>query len=212
MVEHNDLESRAKERVGETLRGKYHLERLLGVGGMAAVYKATHRVGYHVAVKILHPHLSMVADVRARFMREGYAANRVGHPGAVRVLDDDTADGGSVFLAMEFLEGESLHARSQRKGDRLPVRDVLELGHELLDVLAAAHEKGIIHRDIKPENLLLTNEGQLKVLDFGIARLSTAAPSHTRTGHMLGSPAFMCARGPARRRRPRQVTPRLRPR
>jgi len=189
----SDLETFAQSRVGTTLLGKYRLERLLGVGGMAAVYQATHRVGNRVAVKVLHPHMSINADVRARFLREGYVANRVEHRGAVRVLDDDTAEDGSVFIAMELLLGETLEAFWRRRGDRLPPREVAELAHQLLDVLAAAHEKGIVHRDIKPENLFLTDGGILKVLDFGIARLANAATPQgaTRTGRMLGSPAFM---------------------
>jgi serine/threonine-protein kinase len=191
----DDETTRAQARVGTTLRGKYRLDRLLGVGAMAAVYAATQtRVGHRVALKVLHPHTSINADIRARFLREGYVANTVGHRGAVRVTDDDTAEDGSVFLAMELLEGETLDARWQRSGERLPVREVAELTHQLLDVLAAAHEKGIVHRDIKPENLFLTNEGTVKVLDFGIARLASTGDvrkSATRTGRMLGSPAFM---------------------
>jgi serine/threonine-protein kinase len=189
----SDLDALAQARVGTTLRGKYHLERLLGVGGMAAVYRASHRVGTRVALKVLHAHMSINSDVRARFLREGYVANRVEHKGAVRVLDDDTAEDGSVFLAMELLEGETLEARWKRCGERMPVRDVAEFTHQLLDVLAAAHDKGIVHRDIKPENLFVTDGGMLKVLDFGIARMaSTLAPQGaTRTGRMMGSPAFM---------------------
>jgi len=189
----SDLEAFARSRIGTSLRGKYTLEKLLGVGGMAAVYQATHRVGNRVAVKILHPHMSINADVRARFLREGYVANQVEHRGAVRVLDDDTAEDGSVFLAMELCVGETLDAYWRSRGERLPAREVAELAHQLLDVLAAAHGKGIVHRDIKPENLFLTDGGILKVLDFGIARLAGAvAPQGaTRTGRMLGSPAFM---------------------
>jgi serine/threonine protein kinase len=191
MSEDDALDTLAKARVGTTLRGKYKLERLLGVGGMAAVYEASHRVGTRVAVKVLHAHASINSDVRARFLREGYVANQVAHDGAVRVLDDDTAEDGSVFLAMELLEGETLDARLQRV-KRLPVRDVAELGHQLLDALAAAHGKGIVHRDIKPENLFVTDKGTLKILDFGIARLVTStSATATQTGRVLGSPAFM---------------------
>jgi eukaryotic-like serine/threonine-protein kinase len=188
-----DLDEIVNSRVGATLRDKYRLERVLGVGGMAAVYQATHRNGHRAALKILHPHMSVNKDVRERFLREGYVANRVEHRGAVKVTDDDTAEDGSVFLAMELLSGEPLDARWHRFDDRLPPREVAELAHQLLDVLAAAHEKGIVHRDIKPENLFLTDEGVLKVLDFGIARFADASAPRaaTRTGRMLGSPAFM---------------------
>src|SRR4051812_42499994 len=94
-------DQRAKRRLGGTLKGKYTLERVLGVGGMAAVYLGVHRNGYRVAVKVLHPELSIESDVRARFLREGYVANAIGHRGAVRVLDDDTAEDGAAFLVME---------------------------------------------------------------------------------------------------------------
>lgn len=109
---------RAQARVGRVLRDKWRLDALLGLGGMAAVYAATHRNGKRGAIKLLHTELSVDTDVRARFLREGYVANKVGHPGAVAVLDDDTADDGSVFLVMELLEGESVDARAQRFGGR----------------------------------------------------------------------------------------------
>ncbi|HEX4515419.1 MAG TPA: serine/threonine-protein kinase, partial [Polyangiaceae bacterium] len=165
------VEAAARRRVGTVLEGKYALEALLGYGGMAAVYRATHRNGHRVAVKILHPELSISEDVRARFLREGYVANKVDHAGAVRVIDDDVAEDGSVFLVMELLEGSTLEHRWQMAGRRLGVDEVVAWTVKLLDVLAAAHARGIVHRDIKPENLFVTERGELKVLDFGIARL-----------------------------------------
>jgi serine/threonine-protein kinase len=103
------IEQRARARIGTTLNGKYRLDRLLGVGGMASVYAATHRNNKRVAVKVLHTELSVLEEVRTRFMREGYVANTVEHPGAVAVLDDDAAeDGAAAFLVMELLEGETL--------------------------------------------------------------------------------------------------------
>jgi len=187
--------SSSEQRIGSTLKGKYVLESLLGVGGMAAVYRGRHRNGNRVAVKILHPSLSVNADIRDRFLREGYVANKVEHRGAVRVLDDDLLEDGSVFLVMELLEGATVDAHWERRKRRLPPREVSEIAHQLLDVLAAAHEKGIVHRDIKPENLFLTTDGVVKVLDFGIARLRDplggGGASATRTGRMLGTPAYM---------------------
>ncbi len=181
----------AHARVGQLFDGKWHLAHLLGVGGTAAVYAARHRNASVAAVKILHPTLSHDDVLCARFLREGYVANTVAHAGAVRVLDDDTADDGSVYLVMELLEGETLDARARRKDGRLPLTEVLSLTDQLLDVLGAAHAKGILHRDVKPENLFLTVDGQLKVLDFGIARLGGASTSATITGTALGTPAFM---------------------
>ncbi len=189
----SDLHEHAEKRVGAVLKDKYRLLRLIGVGGMAAVYEGQHRNANRVAIKMLHPHLSINRDLRARFLREGYVANTVEHPGAVRVLDDDTAEDGSVFLVMELLEGETVDARWQKAGRRLPAIEVVDLSDQLLSVLVAAHAKGIVHRDIKPENLFVSSDGALKVLDFGIARLrdGASADGMTRTGSMIGTPAFM---------------------
>lgn len=183
----------AERRVGCVLRDKWQLERLLGVGGMASVYVATHRNRSRAAVKVLHRSLSSNADVRRRFLREGYVANTVDHPGAVRVLDDDVAEDGSAFLVLELLEGETLSELWERAGRTLSLREVLRLADELLDVLAAAHEKGIVHRDVKPDNVFVTREGRVKLLDFGIARLADGSGevSVTSTGVAMGTPAFM---------------------
>jgi serine/threonine protein kinase len=187
-----DVVVRAEARVGSVLRGKYRLERVLGVGGMASVYSATHRNSKRFAVKILHPELSLQSDVRVRFLREGYAANQVKHPGAVAVLDDDVSEDGLAFLVMELLEGQTVDALWEKFRWKLPTGAVLAVAHQLLDVLAAAHDSGIIHRDIKPENLFLTAEGQVKVLDFGIARLKDVANSTvTGAGFVMGTPSFM---------------------
>jgi eukaryotic-like serine/threonine-protein kinase len=189
----DELKRQAEARVGTVLEGKWRLDALLGVGGMASVYAATHRNSKRVAVKLLHPHLSFDGHIRERFLREGYAANQVKHPGVVAVHDEDTTSEGAAFLVMELLDGESVAERWQKNGYRLAPEEVLRLTEELLDTLAAAHEKGIVHRDIKPENLFLTRDGKLKVLDFGIARLRelSSSISATRTGSMLGTPAFM---------------------
>jgi serine/threonine protein kinase len=189
----DDLDSRARARLHTTLKRKYHVEDLIGSGGMASVYSASHRNGLRVAIKVLHPHLSFNTELRTRFLREGYAANRVDHAGIVRVLDDEAMDDGTVYLVMDLLEGETLDARWKRAGQRLPLREVCTHAYALLDVLAAAHAKGVVHRDIKPENLFLTREGLLKVLDFGIARLleTDGGDAVTRTGCTIGTPPFM---------------------
>jgi serine/threonine-protein kinase len=190
---HDSEVERAAAHTGRVLSSKWRLDALLGVGGMAAVYAATHRNGKRVAVKMLHAHFASNADVRGRFLREGYVANAVGHEGAVSVLDDDSAEDGSVFLVMELLEGETLEALSQGSDGKLPVETVVDLTLRLLDVLAAAHEKGIVHRDIKPENVFLTRSGAVKVLDFGIARIREMSQrdSVTQSGTSMGTPAFM---------------------
>src|ERR1700722_2737066 len=193
MPPEDPLTARAQGRVGTTILGKYVLERVLGVGGMASVYVAVHRNNKRFALKMLHPELSLREDIRVRFLREGYAANSVGHPGAVAVMDDDVGEDAAPFLVMELLEGEPVDALFQRSGHRLSTRHVLGIAYQTLDVLAAAHAKENVHRDIKPANLFLTSTGQVKVLDFGIARLLDPSSSQatTRTGTAIGTPAFM---------------------
>ncbi|HEY0464004.1 MAG TPA: serine/threonine-protein kinase [Polyangiaceae bacterium] len=182
----------AKSRLGQVLKGKYCLDRVLGVGGMGAVYAATHRNRKRFAIKLLHQELSAVESIRTRFLREGYVANSVNHPGAVAVLDDDISEDGSAFLVMELLEGASLEALWEASGRSVPLPTLLSWLDQLLDVLAAAHAQGVIHRDLKPANLFLTESGVVKVLDFGIARLHDASGGGvTQTGATLGTPAFM---------------------
>ena len=188
------LEERARGRVGTVLHGKYRIDRVLGVGGMAVVYKATHRNQAEFAVKMLHPELSLNAEMRERFLREGYAANSVRHPGVVRVVDDDVAEDGSAFLVMELLDGISCESLRSPDGGPLFLDGACAMALELLDVLAAAHAQGIVHRDIKPANCFLLRDGSLKVLDFGIARVKLAMGGNahaTGTGMVLGTPAFM---------------------
>jgi serine/threonine-protein kinase len=186
---------RAEARIGSLLKGKWRLEALLGVGGMAAVYAATHRNRNRAAVKVLHPDLAAEPAIRARFHHEGYAANAVGHPSVVRVLDDDETDDGLVFLVMELLEGETYDRIAQRCGGKLPTPEVLALGLAVIDVLEVAHHKRILHRDLKPENIFLTRDGAIKVLDFGLARVLESAIQQgrlaTSLGTTMGTPGFM---------------------
>ncbi len=182
---------RARQQVGRVVRGKYRLDALLGAGGMGAVFAATHRNGRRVALKILHPELARAGETRNRFLLEGYVANRIAHPGVVRVLDDDSDDDlGTVFLVMELLEGETLAERARRSGGSMNPFEVVSLLAAVLDVLQVAHACGIVHRDLKPENLFVTTQGAVKVLDFGIARLLDGS-GRTRSGTIIGTPAFM---------------------
>jgi serine/threonine-protein kinase len=183
----------AQKRVGQTMGGKWRLDRLLGVGGMAAVYAATHKNNLKtVAVKILHTELQRNEAVRTRFLREGYVANKVGHPRAVSAIDDGIDDSGAVFIVMELLKGQSLAQRLDARGGKLPQRDVLQIADGILDVLAAAHAQGIVHRDLKPDNVFLTEDDTVKVLDFGVARVLDSNDSQkTRTGVVMGTPEYM---------------------
>jgi eukaryotic-like serine/threonine-protein kinase len=189
-----DIHALAAARVGQILRGKWRLDALLGVGGSACVYAATHRNGKRGAVKLLRPELATNDEAKRRFLREGYVANRIEHPGAVAVLDDDTAEDGSAFLVMELLEGQTLEDYSRgRSGGRVTPSDAALIADKLLDVLVAAHDKGIVHRDLKPENIFLTLHGDVKILDFGTARLNenSNAGRMTEVGHIMGTPSFM---------------------
>jgi len=182
----------ARARVGTVLKKKWHLDQLLGVGGMAAVYSATHRNKKRVAIKMLHAELSQDEAIRKRFLREGYIANSVAQRGAVAVDYDDVTEDGLAFLVMELLDGETIEHRWRRKDRSLSPHEALSLVDQLLDTLAAAHGQGIVHRDLKPENMFLTRDGTVKVLDFGIARVrELSTPQTTLAGSAIGTPAFM---------------------
>jgi serine/threonine-protein kinase len=188
-------QAQASKRVGTTLCNRWTIDGLIGIGGMAQVFRATHRNGRAVAVKVMRPELAVEPSFVERFLREGYVANKVGHPGAVAILDDDVASDGAPFLVMELLRGRTLAARLHEAGP-LPVAEALGVVASVLDVLAAAHDKGIVHRDLKPENLFETEGGEIKLLDFGIARLreglGTRGPSaHTQSGMMMGTLGYM---------------------
>src|SRR5215831_10932051 len=180
----------AQARLGRRVGERWLLERVLGTGGMGAVYAARAADGSVAAVKILHPEMGARREVRERFLREGAAANKIGHPGVVQMLGQ--GDGEEAFLAMELLQGETLRERVRRHV-RLPLDEVLDYGAQILDVLAAAHERGVVHRDLKPDNLFVTLDNRIKVLDFGLARLLDGGPGqqHTRTGVALGTLAYM---------------------
>ena len=189
-----DVHDRSSGWIGAVLADKWRIDAKIARGGVATVYRATHRQGQVAAIKIMHPELARNEEVRRRFLREGYAANKVGHPGVVSVLDDDVTADGSAYIVMELLEqGEVLEDRRERLGGKLPVAEAVDVCAQILDVLAVAHGKGIIHRDIKPENIFVLTDGTVKVLDFGIAHIKEAVEEHeaTKTGLLLGTPEYM---------------------
>jgi serine/threonine-protein kinase len=188
-----DLKTAARDRVGNVVCGKWTLDRLIDIGGMGAVYAATHRNGKKVAIKMLHASLSAEGELKSRFLREGYIANKIQHPGALSILDDDTAEDGSAFLVMDLLVGESLEDLLARSGNSLPPAEVIPIADGALDILAAAHDAGVIHRDLKPGNVFITTAGEVKILDFGLARAKELSfpGSTTRTGMMMGTASYM---------------------
>jgi tRNA A-37 threonylcarbamoyl transferase component Bud32 len=179
-------------RPGDSL-GPYEIAELIGKGGMGEVFRARDtRLGRNVAIKVLPERLSRDPDALRRFEIEARAASAINHPN-ILVLYDVGNDDGLPYVVMELLEGESL--RSALATGALPVRRALATAHQIAVGLAAAHEKGIVHRDLKPDNVFVTRDGTVKILDFGLAKL-TAAPAHgelgvTRTGAVLGTAAYM---------------------
>ncbi|MEM1032120.1 MAG: serine/threonine-protein kinase, partial [Myxococcota bacterium] len=191
LPEPGDIQQRAEDRVGTTLDDRWELAALLGIGGMAAVYEArdTHR-DRRVALKVLHPEVATDDLIRKRFRREARAADLIAHPGVVPVEDVYERPQG-LFLVMALLEGETLDALQERKG-RLPPARVVAIADAILAVLEAAHAVGVLHRDLKPDNVFITDHGDIKVLDFGIARIREGdGRGTTQTGDVMGTPLFM---------------------
>jgi tRNA A-37 threonylcarbamoyl transferase component Bud32 len=171
------------------LSDRYELGDTLGAGVSATVYRAFDtRTRSVVAVKVLNPHLRTDAVSLERFRREIRIARALGHPQVVSIYDL-VVEPEATYLVMECVEGLSLHERLALDGP-LPLETALGLLRQLLDVLAACHARGIVHRDLKPQNVMLRPDGLVKVLDFGIARMTMLADL-TQTGTSLGSPEYM---------------------
>lgn len=174
--------------VGRELDGRYLVRSRIARGGMATVYLALDtRLDRDVALKIMHAHLADDAQFTARFVREARAAARLSHPNVVQVFDQG-AEGDVLYLAMEHLKGRTLReVLSERRV--LTAREALTVIEPLLDALAVAHRLGIMHRDVKPENVILTDDGRVKVADFGLARAATTSAS--TTGVLLGTVGYL---------------------
>jgi serine/threonine protein kinase len=183
---------------GDLIGFKYSVERMLGSGGMGAVYEVSHRLtGKRFAVKWLLPTLAAQADAVRRFMREAQVAGRVDHPNVVQVYDVGQ-EGNSFYMVMELLQGEPLSALLDRK-PKLSIGEACEILIPVMLGLRAAHDAQVIHRDLKPDNIFLctAGDGQLvpKVLDFGISKMSSFAGEvtigMTRAGTVMGTPHYM---------------------
>ncbi len=178
--------------IGKTV-GKYRIVARLGRGGMAEVYKAYQPgLDRYVALKILHSYLADDADFIGRFEREARAVANLRHPNIVQVFDFDVQDD-LYYMAMEFVDGPTLkaelHERS-RKGQIFSVEESARIMIALCDAIDYAHRHGMVHRDLKPANFMLTKEGRVLVLDFGIAKI-VGATQYTVTGAVAGTPAYM---------------------
>ena len=181
----------------DVISQKYELIRMLGEGGMGAVWVARNvALDAHVALKLIRAEVSRnVPGVHGRLLQEARAVASLGHPAIIRVFDFGTTERGDPFIAMELLHGESLADLLRRRGKVTAVRAVQTL-LPIVDALVAAHATGIVHRDLKPDNIFVSREAgsrlQPKVLDFGIAKAERSVSPHlTREGTVLGSPAYM---------------------
>ena len=183
--------SLAKQRLGSVVAGKWSIEKLIGLGGMAAVYLSHDPSGAAVAIKILHSEFSTNDGVRQRFIREAKLTQAVDHSGRVEVYDEGTSDEGDPYFVMELLEGVTLDKLWKRQNRVLPLEYALEIIDRVLDFLSVCHAQSIVHRDLKPANIFVTDNGYVKVLDFGVARLREAGVDPTLAGTALGTPAYM---------------------
>ena len=175
--------------VGRVLDGRYRIESRIARGGMATVYVARDlRLDRTVAIKVMHAGLASDEDFVARFIGEAKAAAALSHPNVVAVYDQRT-DGEHVFLVMEYVAGHTLRDTLTSHG-RLGPRAALEIMQPVLAALGAAHRAGLVHRDVKPENVLITEDGQAKVADFGLARAETAGKM-TKTGVIIGTVGYL---------------------
>lgn len=178
--------------IGQLVDGRYLVQERIALGGMATVYRATDkRLDRSVALKIMHPHLAKGTSGQSfvsRFRREARAAARLTHPGLVAVYDQGV-DGEISYLTLEFVEGTDLRHILDTRGT-LSVGKALAITEDTLDALAAAHRSSLVHRDVKPENILISNEHEVKITDFGLARAVTEVTS-TTTGTLLGTVAYL---------------------
>ena len=189
--------------VGTVLDGQYQIESMLGKGGMGAVYRARHiLLGDRVAIKVLPSEVRNNAEWLRRFRREGQAARRFRHPNAVTVYDLRTANDGTIYMVMEYVEGHTLDAELKRRGRFTPA-EAVEVLDPIMSVLNTAHSMGVVHRDLKPENIMIGTAAQngerlVKLLDLGIAKMreiagadSAGTTALTMAGQVLGTPYYM---------------------
>lgn len=197
------LEEDPSSLIGGVLDGQYQIEGVLGKGGMGAVYRARHiLLGDRVAIKVLPPEMRSNTEWLRRFQREGQAARRFRHHNAVTVYDLRTSADGTIYLVMEYVEGNTLDVELKKRGKFTPAEAVAVLD-PIMSVLNAAHAMGVVHRDLKPENIMIGKpstggEPVVKLLDLGIAKLrevagaeKTGSTNLTIAGQMLGTPYYM---------------------
>jgi len=170
--------------------GQYEIERKLGAGGMGAVYLGRHSVtGQLAAIKVLPASLAREEGFVLRFTREVQAMRSLSSPYIVKIYEDGVDDNETYYYAMEYVEGQTVAQRLRESG-RIPWRDVIDYSVQICSALKSAHVSGIVHRDLKPSNLIITSEGEVKLLDFGVAQVF-ASGKLTKTGGIIGTAEYM---------------------
>ncbi|MEO6392056.1 MAG: serine/threonine-protein kinase [Pyrinomonadaceae bacterium] len=181
--------------IGRVLDGQYEIEAFIAAGGMGAVYRARHiLLGDRVAIKVLPAGMQRNGDWLKRFQREGQAARRFRHPNAVVVHDLRTSEDGLIYLVMEYVAGTTLDHLVRQNGGRLSPAATVPIIEAVASALDAAHKQGVVHRDLKPGNIMITDDGTVKLLDLGIAKICDPEPDQaglTTEGQFLGTPYFM---------------------
>jgi serine/threonine-protein kinase len=170
--------------------GRYEIIKELGKGGMGVVYQAHDpQIDRPVALKVLREDRVVSEDFVLRFFKEAKFIGRLSHPNIVTVYDVGR-DHGTIYIAMEYLQGQPFN--EVIRSGRLSIEKIIDIALQVANALGYAHEKGIVHRDIKPSNIILTDEGNVKLTDFGIARAEDSnAAQQTQTGVILGTPFYM---------------------
>ena len=170
--------------------GPYRAIRQLGAGGMGEVFLAhDDELGRNIAIKLLPPHLAADAEHLGRLRNEARSASSLNHPNIVTIYEIGRDDSQRAFMAMEYVDGQTL--REVLRGDALPVRKALQIATQLADGLAAAHKRGLVHRDLKPENIMLTSDGVVKILDFGLAKSFDTNAGVSEPGMLIGTYSYM---------------------
>jgi len=173
--------------------GPYQIAGRLGKGAMGQVFKGVDDAGHVVAIKVLHPRYGKSKRVRARFIREAKAVERIDHPGVVKFYESGEQEGVGQWFAMEYVAGEPLHdVLKRRRGKPFELHQAIDYALQICQGMQAAHRVGVIHRDLKPENILLSDaEGHIKITDFSLARRDQDSMLLTRPGQVMGTPHFM---------------------
>jgi serine/threonine-protein kinase len=194
-----DVETPSRDRrdpyVGSIIDGRYKVETVLGEGGMGVVYRCVHTIiGKRLALKVLRADLARDSEVTERFLNEAKAASAIGNPHIIDISDFGQFADGAAYFVMEFLTGRALSGKGA-DGQRLSMDRILKIARQLGEGLSAAHAAGIVHRDLKPDNIFLIERGAekefVKILDFGIAKVSTSEGKLTRAGAVFGTPHYM---------------------